>query len=455
MKHSVSSKFNMEILTIRLQKNEQVVQNEVLWINSQQLTGFVPVETEEKGNTYALNYNVTGFIPLKKYTRNKIQRNDFALFLESIVMAFEPLQSKGLTYGKVLLDDKSIYINPVTKKGQFIYVPVDTYDNGVYIEKFLSGLLEYFKFDKSENLQYLQELKNILNDVTGVTWESLKQYVDHLKSLEMQKFQHGRAAMAGGRPPMQSNMGGVNNRSPMQPNMGGVNNPPVMQPNMPGVGRQTPQASSERAHVFCVACGFKNLSNARFCVKCGKPIEHKTEPQAAPTTVQPIHGQAVQPIQQQMPQQAVSMPKAPVTPNPPVFAPQWDDDEDSATTVLGNFDDESEEATTVLSSTRVPVVIYPYLIRESTQERIQADKEVFIIGKGKASDYVITGNNAVSRKHVSIITRDNHYYVVDNVSTNKTFINDEQLQPEQEYEVFSGTKIRMADEDFTLYVDGQ
>ena len=452
MKHSVSSKFNMEILTIRLQKNEQVVQNEVLWINSQQLTGFVPVETEEKGNTYALNYNVTGFIPLKKYARNKIQRNDFALFLESIVLAFEPLQSKGLTYGKVLLDDKSIYINPVTKKGQFIYVPIDTYDNGAYIGKFLSGLLGYFKFDKSENLQYLQELKNILNDSTGVTWESLKQYVDNLKKLEMQKFQHARGVMTNGRPPMQPNMGGANNRPPVQPNM-------------PGVNRQTLPPASDRAHVFCVACGFKNLPNARFCVKCGKPIEHKTETQTSPQAAKPVLQQSVPPVAQPMPQQsvqptpirpqAVPMPQAPVMAPMPVSAPQWDDDEDSATTVLGNFDDESEEATTVLSAAPMPVVIYPYLIRESTQEKIQADKEVFIIGKGKASDYVITGNNAVSRNHASIITRDNHYYVVDNVSTNKTFINDEQLQPEQEYEVFSGTKIRMADEDFTLYVDGQ
>ena len=244
-------------------------------------------------------------------------------------MAFEPLQSKGLTYGKVLLDDKSIYINPVTKKGQFIYVPIDTYDNGAYIGKFLSGLLGYFKFDKSENLQYLQELKNILNDSTGVTWESLKQYVDNLKKLEMQKFQHARGVMTNGCPPMQ--------------------------PNMPVVNRQTPPPSPDRAHVFCVACGFKNLSNARFCVKCGKPIEHKTE--TPPMQIQ---------------QQAVPMPQAPVMPNPPFFAPQLDDDEDSATTVLGNFDDESEEATTVLSAAPMPVVIYPYLIRESTQEKIQA-----------------------------------------------------------------------------------
>lgn len=415
MKYSVSSKLNMEILTVKLQKNEQVVQNEVLWINSQQLTGFVPVETEAKGNVYFLNYNVTGFIPLKKYAKNRLLRNDFAILLESIVKAFEPLQSKGMSYGKVLLEDKSIYINPVSKKGQFIYVPIDTYDNGVYIGKFLLDLLDSIRFVKSEDLGFIQELKMILNTAAGVSWESLNQYVQHLKDLEMQKFQQTKnmLPLMNGRPAPQGQA--PINRTPM----------PQHQPN--------PSAPPVREHVFCVACGFKNSVNARFCVKCGKPIEQKEK-------------------ELEVPQQKIPNPLVPVPPTA-MTTPQWDDEEDGATTVLGNFDDESEEATTVLSAVSLPKVIYPYLVRENTQEKIQTDKDMFIIGKGKVSDYVITGNNAVSRNHISVITRDNHYYIVDNRSTNRTYIDGQQIQPEQEYEVFAGAKIRMANEEFTFYVE--
>ncbi|MBO6142546.1 MAG: FHA domain-containing protein [Lachnospira sp.] len=393
MKYSVLSKYNMEILTVKLQKNEQPVENEILWIRSQQLPGIVPMEVEQKGGSCQFKYNMTGFISLKKYTRNRITRNDFALLMESIVQAFEPLQEKGLTYGKLLLEEKGIYINPVTKKAVFIYIPVNTYDNGVYIEKFLQDLVKRFKFEKNANMQFLQEFNAVVTNPQGVSWEMIKNYVKHLKSLEMQKFQQNRMSM--------------------------------------------PQAQA-RPFAFCVSCGAKNAGNAKFCVKCGKPLGENKPMTASnmPQQGKPATVSSVGAVHKAVMSEKI-MP----------------DDQESQTTVLGNFVEESEEATTVLNATPHPVIIYPYFIREKTQEKIQADKEVFVIGKGKASDYVITGNNAVSRNHLSLITRDNHYYIVDNHSTNMTFIGDEELVPEKEYEVFPGTKVRMADEEFTLYAD--
>ena len=115
-------------------------------------------------------------------------------------------------------------------------------------------------------------------------------------------------------------------------------------------------------------------------------------------------------------------------------------------------DDEDDMPTTYLGQ-KQPVAIYPYIIRQSTQEKIQADKDMYVIGKGKNIDYAIKGNNAISRSHITLITRDNHYYIKDNNSTNGTCIEGNRLNPEQEYEVFPGNKIRMANEDFILGAD--
>ncbi len=94
----------------------------------------------------------------------------------------------------------------------------------------------------------------------------------------------------------------------------------------------------------------------------------------------------------------------------------------------------------------------PYLIRMKNNEKIFVDKSAFRIGKGRQNiDYLVLDNKAVSRSHADIITKDNKYYIVDLNSTNKTYMNGEPIPAETEIEIYSGTEIRLADEDFTFY----
>lgn len=120
------------------------------------------------------------------------------------------------------------------------------------------------------------------------------------------------------------------------------------------------------------------------------------------------------------------------------------------TTVLGvNFG-----KTTTLGLENLDTPNFPYLIRTKNNEKIMVNKPSFRIGKErKYSDYFVSDNNAVSRSHADIITREKRYYIIDLNSTNKTYVDGRAIAIEKEVEIFDGTKLRLANEDFIFYID--
>ncbi|MEG1551691.1 MAG: DUF6382 domain-containing protein, partial [Oscillospiraceae bacterium] len=160
------------------------------------------------------------------------------------------------------------------------------------------------------------------------------------------------------------------------------------------IKRLTNKADTKSQDVKCANCGGKNPPNAKFCRLCGS--------------------------------------------------------------VLNKEDEEKERFYDPLCDTGVldsQPIHFPYLIRNKTQEKIPIDKTSFRLGKEKKyCDYFVPENNAVSRSHADIITREQHYYIVDNNSTNKTYVDGTAIEIKKEIEIFAGTKIRLANEDFVFYI---
>ena len=98
--------------------------------------------------------------------------------------------------------------------------------------------------------------------------------------------------------------------------------------------------------------------------------------------------------------------------------------------------------------------VLPALVKERTKEIIIINKPVFKIGTEQIiCDLCITDNNYISRSHADIITKNQRYFIVDKKSTNKTFVDGKVILPEQETEIFSGSKIRLANENFIFVED--
>lgn len=111
------------------------------------------------------------------------------------------------------------------------------------------------------------------------------------------------------------------------------------------------------------------------------------------------------------------------------------------TTVLTDED----PATTVLTED----VDAGTLTRMSNNEKIQINRSELTLGRERATvDYCLEGNSNIGRVHARIVVRDDKVYIVDNNSTNGTFVNNARLRSGMEQELKSGDIIRLADEKF-------
>lgn len=130
---------------------------------------------------------------------------------------------------------------------------------------------------------------------------------------------------------------------------------------------------------------------------------------------------------------------------------------DSATPGQSNIDsdavdmdeDSCEDETVVLSALQSVETVKPYLIRSSNHEQIPVDKAVFHIGKAiRHVDYCISGNPTVSRVHADIINKNGRFYIVDNHSTNHTYVNGEMIPSGTEVPLSHGAKLLLSNEKF-------
>ena len=80
------------------------------------------------------------------------------------------------------------------------------------------------------------------------------------------------------------------------------------------------------------------------------------------------------------------------------------------------------------------------------------DQPFFRIGKETSyCQYLISDNNAVSRNHADIVTKNGIYFIIDNKSTNGTYVNEQLIPVHTEVKILSGMKLRLANEDFVFY----
>lgn len=254
------------------------------------------------------------------------------------------------------------------------------------------------------------------------------------------------------------------------------------------------------ARNFCVRCGKPLSGSDRFCMYCGTPVDADgPAPAAAPRTTavqaapscprcgKPVGradrfcmgcgaalGGADAPVPRHLPfwkrrkkSEATQPPVAPPPAARPVPAPvpasPWGTPAgvssgapfDEETTVLsepGSRPFGNDEATTVLGeSMRVT------LERRRTGERMEVTLPC-VVGKGSQADCKISGNTAVSRRHVRLFeeftTAGAPRLVAEDLgSLNKTRLNGDLMSEGVPRAVLNGDHLTLADEEFVVHVD--
>lgn len=111
------------------------------------------------------------------------------------------------------------------------------------------------------------------------------------------------------------------------------------------------------------------------------------------------------------------------------------------TTVL----DEGSEGTTILGEQ----INGGILTRMSTNEQIVISRSEMTLGRERKSvDFCLEGNGNIGRVHARIVVRDGNVYIIDNNSTNGTYVNNTKLRGGQEQILNDNDIVRLADEKF-------
>ena len=93
----------------------------------------------------------------------------------------------------------------------------------------------------------------------------------------------------------------------------------------------------------------------------------------------------------------------------------------------------------------------PKLVHSISGKVIPIHKASFWIGKEDVD--LVIDKDVISRKHAELIARGNSYFIVDNNSTNKTYVEGKAIPPKATVEIYNGTKVKFVDEEYTFYIE--
>lgn len=470
--------------------------------------GFLPIMIYQKKKETAVECTAQGLMPLSQYFNGIVTKKMFLDFVHEIAMQIKICEKNMINPNNLELQNDKIFVDPVTKSVKCVFWPVVNNQRDKSPHLFLKQLPFELNFDPSEDTDYLDTYKAFFQ---GVNPFSVNNFDRMVLKLSGKKVGSGHIA------PSEALSGTLsgndkNNKKEMN-TMKQTNieyNPFAQDIETPTTVNSTIDSQPQKEHIFCSSCGAKNKITSNFCLKCGTKLKNEmvikhnaqqpvvvqapvvvekptvvepapvvvdtppvapapvAEPQPVATpvsTVVKVRPVVVQPsVLEEQP--VVSEPEveaeSPVVPEPiieeaPVVVPEPVVEEQQeeqpvygGTTVLGA----DYGGTTVLGYDDPEVPVYPTLTRIKTEETFSVDKPSYRIGKEKQyCDLFISDNNYISRSHADIVTRDNRYYIIDRNSTNKSYVDGKVIPAENEIEIFSGTKIRLANEDFIFNIE--
>ena len=376
-KIKVTNKLGLTQLTLKSLKGQQINENEVYAINSNKVAGLLHLDVIQKGTSFKLIYNITGFVTLKDYLTTPLNKERFAMILQNILSNLQSMEQAFFNQQYLLMDFNRVMVNPATQHIYFIYVPIQYFESGTSLRDFLLNIIQHATFAPGEDTNYVKDYITILNNGINFSVFDLEEYINNLLG----------------------------------------------------------QKSKSQRSIECPQCHTRLDKGTNYCPACGAKVTGNTG-STGKGVYDPLKDTDVDKDSE--------------------IEIEWNDRKDNTqglsdgTTVLG----ETSGGTTVLGSEEVYKPHYTYLIREKNGEKISVDKPSFRIGKEKKfCDYFVADNNAVSRSHADIITREKRYYIIDLNSTNKTYVDNRVIPVEIEMEIFSGAKLKLANEEFVFYID--
>ena len=366
-------------LIIKSLKGQQVSENEVYAINANKVPGLLHLDVVQKGSSFKLIYNITGFISLKEFLKMPLNKQLFAQILQNILANLKAVESAYFNQQYLLMDINQVYVNPNTQHIYFTYVPILMFESGTSLREFLLSIIQHGTFAPGEDNSYVRDYITILNSGINFSVFELEEYINKL------------------------------------------------------LGQNT----SRIQEVECPNCKTKLKKGTNYCHACGAKVSGNTG-NTGKGVYDPLADTSGDAVVDDVVEEEV------------IVCKDNTQGLSDGTTVLGA----DPGGTTVLGSEELEAPVFPYLIREKTEEKISVNKPSFRIGaERKYVDYWVNDNSTVSRSHADILTREKRYFIIDLNSTNKTYVDGRAIPVEKEIELFDGTRIRLSNEEFVFHIE--
>ena len=169
-------------LIIKSLKGQQVSENEVYAINANKVPGLLHLDVVQKGSSFKLIYNITGFISLKEFLKMPLNKQLFAQILQNILVNLKAVESAYFNQQYLLMDINQVYVNPNTQHIYFTYVPILMFESGTSLREFLLGIIQHGTFAPGEDNSYVRDYITILNSGINFSVFELEEYINKLQT---------------------------------------------------------------------------------------------------------------------------------------------------------------------------------------------------------------------------------------------------------------------------------
>ena len=434
------------------------------------VSGLVGIIYEEDDDFDYLTYDITGKTALENYTKGTVDKKTVFTLVRNVAKGIIEFKEVGIPLSYILLNRNFMYVNPDTLEIEYICVPVESEGSvaaefKAFMRQFIANLI----YNVNEDLGYVGQLLTYING-ESFNLRGLIGLVEALmKDSGMDYEAEGDIATADGDVVVNTEIlaGGDQGVS------GYMNNLEDADENLPEIGDDDDEDEVELEAVAEEEIEEAEAAEEEVAEEEAAEEEYDDDDdddgpetvtiadiRAAQKSVKVnraaliqnnAHGEAEE--EKQSPEQneentsnkkkdkAKKKDKEKAKEEPKVETPE----EAPAAT---EADAAATQAAAVSES--ADIKINPYIVRETTNERAMINKPVFKLGKAtRGVDYRVDGNNAISRIHAIITLKENNqYYIKDNKSTNHTYVNNVQLEPDQEVLLTNNCTITLGDEDF-------
>lgn len=424
--------------------------------------GLVDIIYEEDDDFDYLTYDISGKMTLDSFTQGPMDKSKVFTLIRNVAMGIIDIKEQGIPLAYILLNRKYMYVNPDTLNIQYLCVPIESEGSVAaefkgFVRQFIANLV----FNVDEELGYVGQLLTYING-DSFNLRGLIGLVEALMKDSGINFDGTSSDIA-------TADGDVIVSVDTPKEEGGVSSYmeelPDAEGDLPEIGddeeedeveeiEETEEAGPEAEEAEDTAADedddddapetvtIADIRAAQKSVKVNRAalIQKNAQAESETETLTEDEQEAVDKAAKASEISSKSKNKERKKNN------EADETVEVSAEPAANA---NAAANIIQAASGGTIKINPYLIRETTEEKVIINKDTFKIGKAnRGVDYKIQGNGAISRVHAIIMLKDNAYYIKDNKSTNHTYVNNVQLEDDQELMLTDNCRITFGDEDF-------